>query len=56
MARYFKVIEIEADDFVDATGENLDCSQLIVPVGERVLVAVDEDEECEISIPLECFD
>lgn len=33
MARYFKLIEIDCDSFVEATGEDLGSySQLIVPV------------------------
>lgn len=28
MARYFKVIEIDRDSFIEATGEDLDCRQL----------------------------
>ena len=56
MNRYFKVIEIQADEFINATSEDLDCYQLVVPTNEGVFVAVDEDEECEISIPLESFD
>lgn len=55
MARYFKITEIEANDFINATGEDLDCDQLVVPTNEGVFVAVDENDECEISIPLDCF-
>lgn len=56
MSRYFKIIEIEADEFIDATDEDLTCCQLIVPTNEGVFVAVDEDDEYEISVPLDCFD
>lgn len=56
MARYFKVIEIDFDSFIGATGEDLDCCQLVVPTSEAVFVAVDEGDEDEIRIPLECFD
>ena len=45
MAKYFKVVEIDADEFINATGEDLDCCQLIIPVNEAVFVAVDEDQE-----------
>ena len=55
MNRYFKVIEIKADEFIDNTGEDLDCCQLVIPVGETVFVAVDEDREYEINIPFELF-
>lgn len=54
MNRYFKVIEIDADTFIDAVGEDLDCLQLAVPVGNDVFVAV-ADTEDEISIYLDCF-
>ena len=56
MARYFKVIEIDSDSFIGATGEDLDCCQLIVPAAEAVFVAVNGYDEDEISVPLECFD
>lgn len=53
MAKYFKVVEIEEDEFINYTGEVLDCCQLVVPVGETVFVAIDEDSEDEMYIPLE---
>lgn len=28
MARYFKVVEIDRDSFIEAMGEDLDCDQL----------------------------
>lgn len=56
MARYFKVIEIDSDSFIGATGEDLACRQLVVPTIEAVFVAVDEGEEDEIRISLEFFD
>lgn len=56
MARYFKVIEIDSDSFIGATGEDLDCCQLVVPTDEAVFVAVDEGDEDEICVSLECFD
>lgn len=55
MNRYFKIVEIEADEFIDATGEDLDCYQVVVPTSEGMFVAVDEDHEYEISIPLDCL-
>ena len=51
MARYFKIIEIDRDSFVEVTGEDLDCCQLVVPSGGEGYVAVD-DEEYEMSVPL----
>lgn len=56
MARYFKIIEIDSDSFINATGENLDCCQLTVPVADAVYVAVDDEEEYEISVPMDAFD
>ena len=56
MAKYFKMVEIDADEFINATGEDLDCCQLIIPVNEAVFVAVDEDQEDEIEIPLDCWE
>lgn len=45
MARYFKLIEIDRDNFVEATGEDLDFySQLIVPVDGLVYGAVNDDD------------
>lgn len=56
MIRYFKILEIDADEFINITGEDLSYCQLIVPTEEGVFVAVDTDREYEISIPLDCFD
>jgi len=56
MARYFKIIEIDSDSFINATGEDLDCCQLTVPVADAVYVAVDDEEEYEISVPMDAFD
>ncbi len=55
MAKYFKVVEIEADEFINNTGEDLDCCQVSIPTSDGVFVAIDE-EEYEISIPLDCFE
>lgn len=56
MARYFKVIEIDSDSFIRATGEDLDCCQLVVGTSDSIFVAIDECEEDEIRISLELFD
>ena len=56
MAKYFKVIEISEEEFIDIAGEDLDCSQLVIPVGKKVFVAVDENSEYEINIPLDLFE
>lgn len=55
MARYFKIIEIDRDSFVEATGEDLDCCQLVVSSGGEAYVAID-DEEYEMSVSLETFE
>lgn len=55
MARYFKVIEIDSDSFIEATGEDLDCCQLVVPTSDGVYVAVD-DEEDEMNVPMDTFE
>ena len=56
MTRYFKVVEIEADEYIEATHGDLDCCQEVVPVDGTVFVAVDDDAEYDISVPLESFD
>lgn len=56
MARYFKITEIDRDTFTEATGEDLDCSQLVMPANNHVYVAVDEMDESELAVPLESFD
>lgn len=56
MARYFKVTEIDTDTFTNATGDVLDCSQLVCPANGYVYVAVDECKEYELTIPLDCFE
>lgn len=55
MPRYFKIVEIDCDSFIEATGEDLDCCQLVVPTSEAVFVAVNE-EEYEMSIDMDCFE
>lgn len=56
MAKYFKVVEIDADEFISETGEDLCYCQLIVPTKEAVFVAVDEECEYEMQIPLDCWE
>lgn len=56
MARYFKVVEIDESEFKNETSEELDCSQIVVPVNGIVYVAVDEYDEGELQIPLDCFE
>ncbi len=57
MIRYFKVVEIDTDEFERVTGEDIEYSiQIAVPVDKTVFVALEEDAEDEIQIPLDCFD
>jgi hypothetical protein len=55
MARYFKIVEIDEDTFVDATGDGLDCDQMVVSTDGVVYVGINECED-EMDIPLDCFD
>lgn len=56
MVRYFKIIEIDSDSFIEATGEDLECySQLVVPVNGIVYAAVD-DEEDEMNVSMDTFE
>lgn len=55
MTRYFKIVEIDSDSFIEATGEDLDCCQLVVPTNDAVYVAI-ADEECEMSIDMDVFE
>lgn len=56
MAKYFKVVEISEEEFINATGEELDCCQTSIPTREGVFVGVDEEQEDEMQIPLDCFE
>ena len=56
MARYFKITEIDSDTFIDATGDTLDCIQLITPCDGYVYVAIDDCESDELTISLDNFD
>lgn len=56
MARYFKVVEIDEKEFENETMEELEDDELIVQVQNNVFVAVNEQEETEITIPLDCFE
>lgn len=42
MARYFKLVEIDRDSFIEATGEDLDCCQLSTVCDGIGYVAVDD--------------
>ncbi len=56
MSKYFKIIEIDADEFITKTGEDLDCCQLVIPTNKAVFVTIDEYQEYEIEVPLDCFE
>lgn len=56
MAKYFKVVEINADEFTNNTGKDLDCCQLTISCEKAVFVAVDEDYEDELEISLDFFE
>lgn len=55
MARYFEIKEIDRSEFVCATGDDLNCNQLVVRVNGDVFIALDDKNEYEIQIPLDCF-
>lgn len=55
MARYFKVVEIDRDSFIEATGEDLDCCQLSTVCDGTGYIAVDETED-EITVSLDIFE
>lgn len=56
MARYFKIVEVSADEFASATDEELDCCQLVVPTTDAVYVALDEESENYMEVSLDCFE
>lgn len=55
MARYFKVIEIGRDEFVSKMGDDLDCCQLAANIDGICYVAVDDEQEDEINIDIDCL-
>ena len=56
MARYFKVVEIDCDSFIEATGKDLDCHQLSVVCDGIGYVGVDDTYEDEIVDFLDIFE
>lgn len=57
MARYFKVVEIDCDSFIEATGEDLNCYQLLSVACDGIgYVAVDDTERDEIIVSLNIFE
>lgn len=55
MARYFKVVEIDRDSFIGATGDDLDCLQ-VVDVCEGIGYVAIADTETEMTIDLDVFE
>lgn len=58
MALYFKIVEINQDEFFKATSELFNCNDgsiLSIPTSEGVFVGVDEEQEHYFSINLDCF-
>lgn len=57
MARYFKLVEIDVDSFVDIVGEDLaGCDELVAMEDGVVYVAIDETVCSEIEIDLNDFE
>lgn len=56
MARYFKIIEIDRDSFVEAVGGDFDCFQAVASADEAVYVSVDDGNKSIFSVPLYSFD
>lgn len=57
MARYFKIVEIDRDSFIDAAGEDLDYyAQIAIPTDNAVFAAIDESIDEGLSISMNCFD
>lgn len=47
MTRYFKVVEIDREEFMKASGEDLDCIQMTFPCNGMEYVAVDDNKADE---------
>lgn len=57
MSRYFKILEISQDEFIGSTGFDPEgYSQAVEPVDGSVYVAVDDEDEEEMSVYLDSFD
>lgn len=52
MTRYFKVVEIDRNEFMKASGEDLDCICMTFPCNGMEYVAVNDDESDEFFVPL----
>lgn len=57
MAKYFRIVEIDASAFERMTGDKLNCLQVTMLADDgNVYVAVDEDGQDYIDVDLEMFD
>lgn len=56
MARYFKIIELSEEEFTDATGNSLDCTQLVIPCDDGYVYVAADDQVEDLEIPLDSFD
>lgn len=56
MFKYFKIVEISEEEFINATNEEIDCCHINIPTSEGVFVAVDEACEYDFVVPLDCFE
>lgn len=57
MAKYFRIVEIDAATFERMTGSELDCLQVALLADDgNVYVAVDKDGQDYIEVDLEMFD
>lgn len=57
--RYFKIYEISRDEFIDQTKVDIsdEYAQFCTPmINENVYIAVNENEQTRLSIPLRMFD
>ena len=55
MARYFKLVEIDQDSFIEATGDDLDCLQVVDVCDGIGYIAIADTEE-EMTIDLDAFE
>lgn len=52
MTRYFKVVGIDREEFMKASGEELDCIQMTFPYNGMEYVAVDDNEADEFFVTI----
>lgn len=56
MAKYFKIVEVDEKEFKNETMEEFYGSELVVSVEDVVYVAIDEEREEEMAVPLDFFE